>query len=236
MLTESPRGSRTLWAEGVGLGMDRNRSAAISTVALAMSVIVIMVGSVLFDVGQGATFNSFLQTHPFDLLTVSVWYSGGAWLLGFARNLWGAVGLIYGLGVAALVCLLAVNSQWWTALEWSLGIATLIAIVVCLILTVDGPPPSGGAGGGGRLPAAIRSDDALLLLAAAAALSLYYEYNATSIQWLPFTGLVLAEVGTVIVSRLIQTRGYTRGRIAQSLSALIKFVPLPDPEPPKAPA
>jgi len=182
---------------------------------VGISAIAVQVGSALYQLGPGGPFDHFMSAHPFDILSVAVWYSAGSWLTRFIRNLWAAAGLCYGLSTAALASLLAASASWQAALTGTLIAGTVATVIVAILVRLfsgsgdDGPPPP---------TRHLHTRGALALLVAVVWVSVFFEYMQGSHRELPSSVLFVATICTVVVSRLMQMYGV--GRASVTLAAM----------------
>ena len=192
--------------------MDERPGLIVVAVALGVIAIIAEIGSAVgYAYYARVSFDQFIASHPFDVLSVAVWYAAGTWLARHIRSLLGVIGLSYGLAVAGLVSVLAESDPWSSALVQSAVAGTVMAIVIFVALIVFD--------GGGKPPGWAHTGEAIWFMVGAAAVALYLEFTQPQIWLIPFSVLGLASAGALVVGRLVARHGLKPGAFGAPVEA-----------------
>lgn len=107
--------------------------------------------ALLYSLGEGHPgFGTFAAAHPFDVLSLAIWFGGGTWILTDLRGWWIALALALGYGVVTTTCVVADGADLQTTAAWvavSSAVAFIVFLLVFGIRIGAGQPPGGGGGG-----------------------------------------------------------------------------------------
>lgn len=181
-------------------------------VGLGAIAILVEIGSAIgYSHSTNASFDGFIAQHPFDVLSVAVWYAAGTWLAHHIRSLIGVIGLSYGLAIAGLVSVLAEGEPLFGAAGQAALGGTILAVFVSVMLQFFD--------GGGGPPNWAHTGEAILLLVAVAGVATYLEFTESQFWQFSFAALILAAGAALIVGRLINQHGLRSGPLGALAAA-----------------
>lgn len=200
---------------------DKNAGATVAAVGLGAIAVCVEIGSAIAyasSVPKGQVdLAGFLGAHPFDLLSVAVWYSAGNWLARHIKSRLSVVVLSFGLAVSGLVTVVAEGDPLTSAVPQAAVAGGAVAFIALVLLGLADRPPSGG-GGGGPLAGWQTWGESVWLMVVAAGTAVYFEYQYPADWLVPFVPLGLSSAVALVVGWIISQRGMTRGPLLQVLS------------------
>ena len=196
-------------------------SAAVVAVALGAIALCVEVGSATaYAAYMHNDVSTFIAAHPFDVLSVAVWYSAGNWLARHIRSILSVVALSYGLAMSGLVALLAEGGPFISTVQLAIVAGTVLAILVWVALQFFGD-------GGGGPPPWMQWGEAVWAMVLVSGVAVYFEYTQPDSWQISFASLLLAAAAAFVLGQIIMWRGFSQGPLGSVVDRL-------GPQPPMA--